>query len=151
MASLTLDQQHRLLIARFPRVEPRYRALDGKRYLCVNLPLRPTESSAKYEARIAYALGDRPRVWILEPEPVKEAHGSKTPHLNSDGTLCLFDPATGEWDESQALVNTIVPWTLRWLFHYEHWLSFGDWRGDGPNEPEPTLAGEAPIAPAGLS
>ncbi len=28
------------------------------------------------------------------------------------------------------LIYTTVQWTVRWLFHYEHWLTFGEWKGD---------------------
>jgi hypothetical protein len=52
--------------------------------------------------------------------------------------LCLFDPSKHEWSDSDQLILTTIPWTLRWLFHYEHWLAFGDWRGD-------------PIRPAGAA
>ncbi len=134
MVSLTLEQQQRLLVARFQKAKPWFRTIRGERHLRFELQLRPTETSATYKVLFAYTLGDRPMVWVREPEPVKEAHGVKTPHLNYDGTLCLFDPDKKEWDDGQALAYTTVPWTLRWLFHYEHWLVFGDWRGDGPAE-----------------
>jgi hypothetical protein len=130
MAPLSLDQQQRLILARFPKTKPWSRTIRGISYLCFELRLRPTETSASYSVLFAYGLGRRPLVWVIDPEPVTEAHGVRTPHLNSDGTLCLFDPDKGEWDGTQVLAYTMVPWTLRWLFHYEHWLVFGDWRGD---------------------
>lgn len=29
------------------------------------------------------------------------------------------------------LADTIIPWTLDWLMHYEFWLATGKWRGGG--------------------
>lgn len=130
MSQLSLEQQQRLLCSRFPKAKPWYKVIRGVRHLCFELRLQPTETSAAYSVLFAYALGDRPLVWVIEPEPVREAHGARTPHLNHDGTLCLFDPDRKEWTSADALAYTSVPWTLRWLFHYEHWVVFGDWRGD---------------------
>lgn len=137
MPPLSLEQQRSLLLMRFRKAKPWYKVLRGIRHLCFELQLRPTETSASYCVLFAYAYGERPLVWVMEPEPIKEAHGVKTPHLNYDGTLCLFDPDKKEWTPADALVYTTVPWTLRWLFHYEHWLAFGDWRGDAVSEIEP--------------
>lgn len=29
------------------------------------------------------------------------------------------------------LDQTIVPWTMLWLFYFEEWLASGDWKGGG--------------------
>lgn len=35
------------------------------------------------------------------------------------------------------LVDTIVPWSSEWLFHYEMWKGTGIWFGDGPDAEHP--------------
>lgn len=132
--ALSLDAQERLLRYRFPRADVWYAAPNGRRHLCFRLRLRPTPTSDTYTVMFAYAVGGRPLVWVEDPKPVTEAHGQPTPHLNGDGTLCLYDGTKGEWSASDILVYTTVPWTQRWLYHYEHWLAFGEWRGDAPTE-----------------
>lgn len=79
---------------------------------------------------MAYTLGERPLVWVQDPKPERFLGGRPTPHLNQDGTLCLFDQEGNEWTPGDAISDTTVLWTMRWLFHYEHWVAFGDWRGD---------------------
>lgn len=128
--SLTLAQQARVIQQRFPKVESWRRVVLGHEWLCFKLNLRPCEVCKQYEVLFAYTPTDRPHVWVVEPEPVKSAHGQQTPHLNYDGTLCLFDPEQDEWSPSEAFAHTIVPWSSRWLFHYENWLVSGVWRGD---------------------
>ncbi len=135
---LTLEQQAGLLTRWNPKARPWYEINGGQRQLWFELTLQPTPTNARYRVRFGYAIGTRPHVYVLEPEPVKEAHGRPTPHLNGDGTLCLFDPTKHQWSGSDALIYTIVQWTNRWLFHYEHWLTFGEWRGD--QEPAPPKA-----------
>lgn len=129
---LTLEQQARIVRQRFPKTETWYRFTLGHRWLCFRLSLRPCEVCREYEVLFACTRALRPHVWVLDPEPVKSAHGQETPHLNYDGTLCLFDPMQGEWSPSDALAHTIVPWSSRWLYHYENWLVTGVWRGDSP-------------------
>lgn len=45
--------------------------------------------------------------------------------------LCLYDPAEDEWGFSDAIADTIVPWTVDWLACYEGWLATGEWTGGG--------------------
>lgn len=127
---LSLDQQARVLRTRFPKTPTWRRHIGGHEWLCFTLQLRPCMVCAEYEVLFAYTPTARPHVWVLDPEPVKEAHGRETPHLNYDGTLCLFDPEQGEWSPADAFAHTIVPWSCRWLYHYENWLVSGVWRGD---------------------
>jgi hypothetical protein len=133
---LSLEQQARLLRRWFPKVRPRFETIDGQRQLWFALSLQPTPTNAVYRVRFGYALRCRPHVYVIDPEPVREAHGQSTPHLNGDGTLCLYDPTKQQWTGMDPLVYTTVQWTSRWLFHYEHWLAFGEWRGD--HEPDLT-------------
>ncbi len=45
--------------------------------------------------------------------------------------LCLFDPATDQWDGDKLIAETILPWTARWLFFFEGWMATGEWFGGG--------------------
>ncbi|MFR1627012.1 MAG: hypothetical protein ACLSU6_08680 [Thomasclavelia ramosa] len=45
--------------------------------------------------------------------------------------LCLNMPY--EFDYSFRLVDTVIPWTQEWLYHYEIWLATGKWQGGGHN------------------
>jgi hypothetical protein len=82
--------------------------------------------------RIRYVVGLPPFVEVIDPIPVREREGMATPHLNPDGSLCLFDPYKEEWDPSKHIADTIIPWASRWLLHYESWMSTGIWKGDAP-------------------
>lgn len=93
--------------------------------------LRPCELCEEYLVGLAYAPGVRPIVRVLDPEPVQRAHGQRNPHLNGDGTICLYDPDAEEWDDRQPLALTILPWTAEWLLFYEWWLATGEWHGGG--------------------
>ncbi len=135
MKALTLHQQASLLKLRFPKAKPRFEKFGKNELLEFDLSLQPTPTSAAYRVRFLYAVGARPLVVVMNPQPVREAHGMPTPHLNADWTLCLYDPNNDEWSSSDPLVYTIVQWTMRWLFHYEHWLTFGEWKGDQPPPP----------------
>ncbi len=70
----------------------------------------------------------------------------RTPHLYSEGALCLYDRSGNEWNWSCPLVDTIIPWTVRWLFHYEYWWEFGVWLGD--KHPYVPPKSEEPIWPS---
>lgn len=128
--TLSLVQQERLIKMRYPRARtwfpPDYRG----RILWADLQLQVAPIYEAYRVLVGYALGAHPAVFVTAPEPVKEAHGIRTPHLNDDGTLCLYDPSMKQWTDTDAIAHTTIPWTLRWLFHYENWLSTGTWLGD---------------------
>jgi hypothetical protein len=133
---LSLERQASLLTRWFPNASLRRGCIDGQRHLWFELTLQPTPTNAAYRVQFMYALRCRPLVYVVDPPPVRLAHGQRTPHLNPDGTLCLYDPAKRQWSGSDPLIYTIVQWASRWLYHYEHWLTFGEWRGDH----EPVLA-----------
>jgi len=130
--ALTIQEQERFMLMKRPDARVEHREVGGRQFVIFTLRLQPAPASCRYTARMAYSSGSRPLVWIIEPEIVTSIDGAPTPHLNGDRTLCLFDPSTGEWDHSQPFCRTIVPWTMRWLFHYEHWLGFREWLGDEP-------------------
>ncbi len=132
---LTLQQQANILKTLFAKAKIWHVKVLGVPVLGCTLRLRPTPTSAVYTVEYIYAPPFPPGVYLREPPLVLEAHGMRTPHLYADGTLCLYDPAKHEWTESDSIAHTIVPWSVRWLYHYEHWLAFGEWRGDYTDAP----------------
>ena len=148
-APLSLEQQAGLLTRWFPKAKPGFETIDGQKQLWFELSLQPTLTSAVYQVRVGYALRCRPHVYVIDPAPVKEAHGKPTPHLNGDGTLCLFDPTKQQWAGADPIIYTTVQWANRWLFHYEHWLAFGEWRGDHDPVMTPKPPNEASMRPMG--
>lgn len=130
-ATLSLAQQERLIRMRYPKAKTSYHWLQGEKVLWTDLTLQAAPVYDRYRVMIGYMLdGPQPAVYVVAPKPVKDAHGIRTPHLNRDGTLCLYDPTKEQWADSDALAYTTIPWTLRWLFHYENWLSSSVWLGD---------------------
>ncbi|MCC6229956.1 MAG: hypothetical protein IT432_12115 [Phycisphaerales bacterium] len=129
---LSLLQQLRLLRARYPGIRVWTQFVCGTQCLYYTLRTRPTSFSASYTLLGVYSVGGPPVVWVLDPVLEHRVIGEPIPHVNPDGTLCLYDPDGNEWNGTMSLASTTIPWALRWLFHYEHWRVFGEWLGDGP-------------------
>ncbi|MGO9685863.1 MAG: hypothetical protein ACLPTZ_25385 [Beijerinckiaceae bacterium] len=73
-----------------------------------------------------------PDVFVEAPDLNALAGGRALPHIYHDPTrLCLYLPGKPEWAAWMRLDQTIVPWTLMWLFYFEDWLPSGEWRGGG--------------------
>lgn len=89
-----------------------------------------------YRIEIRYTLGEFPEVRILSPK-LQRLEGNKEgplPHVywdTGDPSLCLFDPAAGEWNGSMLISETTIPWSIDWLTFYEFWLMTGEWKGGG--------------------
>lgn len=96
--------------------------------------LQPTPLSDKYIVKIKYRLNDRPQVTVLDP-PLKAHNGDRLPHVFKGDVLCLFRYKYFEWDGTQFIADTIVPWTSVWLFHYEIWRATGIWCGSKQEHP----------------
>ena len=113
-----------MLLMRWPTFRLRAR---GKRYAWEGT-LQPTPLSAVYTVRIEHADWWPPQVVVVSP-PLKDRGGTKIPHRYGDGSLCLNLP--GEWRNSDFISDTVVPWTVHWLHHYEVWRVTGEWLGGG--------------------
>lgn len=82
-----------------------------------------------------------PRISVIVDDPVigldPRGTGELPPHIYPNVSrpefprLCLFDPATDEWDGEKLIAETILPWTARWLFFFEGWMATGEWFGGG--------------------
>lgn len=90
---------------------------------------KPNDACAKYLVRIEALSGQRPRVYVIEPDlriPRERYHET---HCFSDGSLCLH--LHEEWTPDQFVADTIVRWIPVWLINYEYWLATGEWHGGG--------------------
>ncbi len=92
--------------------------------------LIPSPMSDEYEIKICLNKGKSPKIYVIDPI-LEEPKNKKLPHVYPDNDLCLYYPDGKEWNEEKFLVDTIIPWTSEWLFHYELWLSSGKWNGGG--------------------
>jgi hypothetical protein len=90
--------------------------------------LVPTECSETYTVRLVCKQDDYPRVHVIEPELVAP-EGKDLPHVYTEDRLCLYYP--GEWQRTEILAVTVIPWISEWLFHYEIWRATGEWCGGG--------------------
>lgn len=99
--------------------------------------LRPTALNRSYSTAVMYQLGLVPRTYVLNPSLRELANGRRIPHLYSqvEQRLCLYLPNAGEWNPSKFISETIVPWTLLWLFYFEEWLATNEWKGGGVHPP----------------
>lgn len=96
--------------------------------------LQPTFLSDKYLIRVVYKLENHPNVFVLDPNLLVLPNGvNKLMHVyNSEKQhLCIYYKKAKEWDKTQFIADTIIPWTSEWLFHYEIWVSTGVWHGGG--------------------
>lgn len=80
-----------------------------------------------------------PVVVICNPpiEPRSGASYEDIPHLMFDrkvperSGLCLFDPAGGEWSDTDLIADTTMLWAAEWLMYYELWHLTGEWLAPG--------------------
>lgn len=132
---------------RWPKLEPQNLEKGPMILWCG--PLRGFQRD--YLVQVQWAWLDEktpPFVFILGPtiRPRDSEEYVDIPHLNfnsekpKDSALCLFDPDTGEWDNTNLIADTTVVWASEWLHHYELWHVTGEWHG--PNAPGPISVGE---------
>lgn len=74
-----------------------------------------------------------PHVLVVMPDLIDLAGGRKLPHVYEQRPtrLCLYLPRAREWNGSMSMSETIMPWTILWLFYFEEWLVSDDWKGGG--------------------
>lgn len=88
---------------------------------------RPSEACATYLVRINALSGQRPLVWVLEPELRIPRDKWLELHRFRHGGLCLH--LHEQWTPDQFIADTIIQWTSLWLINYEYWLACGTWLG----------------------
>jgi len=102
---------------------------------------RPTPLSRSYRLRITYRHNGTPEVFVLEPHLPTLAGGRDLPHVYQQDPprLCLYLPSNGEWSATMKISETIVPWSVLWLYYFEEWLSTDVWSGGGVHPKEQTV------------
>ena len=124
-AELTLSQQALGLRSRFPDAR-----IDlGRTRLVFTGDLTPSPLSRTYEIEVEYNDKRAPVVKVLSPV-LDRPPTQELPHTYEEDALCLYFP--GEWNTSNLITFTIIPWAVEWLLHYEIWLATdGTWCGGG--------------------
>jgi len=93
--------------------------------------MRPTSRSRVYHFILKYCLTSSPKIKIVSPEIQKNNKGEYPPHLYPSENLCLYHPSYHEFNTTDFLSDTIIPWTSLWLYYYEVWHNTGKWLGGG--------------------
>lgn len=96
--------------------------------------IKPTALSKEYMVILVYHPGKSPRVWVVGDE-LEKLDDPNFPHkydIDAESKMvriCLY--RYSEFNSSKLLANTIIPWTVEWLYFYELWLATGEWLGGG--------------------
>ena len=94
----------------------------------------PTPLSKIYNIYMIYTGTGRPKV-ILYDNNLLKIDQPDFPHCydknieDNKVELCLYYGR--EWNRRKLISETIIPWTVEWLAHYEIWLVTGKWNGGG--------------------
>lgn len=102
--------------------------------------LCPTPVSMKYHVQMQYKKGKRP-IALLLGRNLKGLNIRDFPHrfISHKGKQGIADQyavrmclhLNCEFTGIMWLADTIVPWTMEWLYFYEIWLAIGKWCGGG--------------------
>ena len=96
--------------------------------------VRPTPLSREYNVLLTYRDSKVPKVWVVSEE-LQKLGDADFPHKyevdleNNMVQICLYHYR--EFTKDKFLANTIIPWTVEWLYFYEIWLATGTWCGGG--------------------
>ena len=96
--------------------------------------IKPTPLSREYDVALIYSDSQVPKVWVLG-DSLQKIDDAGFPHKydvdvkNNMVQICLY--RYREFTKDKFLANTIIPWTVEWLYFYENWLATGEWCGGG--------------------
>lgn len=96
--------------------------------------IKPTPLSKEYYVLVSYKLWDSPKVWVIGEE-LGQIENKNLPHKyevsveNKMVRICLY--RYSEFNAYKLIANTIIPWTVEWLYYYELWQATGEWLGGG--------------------
>jgi hypothetical protein len=143
---ITLAQQQVALRVAYPECRCN---TDGKRLVWMG-KIRPTPLSQEYKVMLTLELDRPPQVWVIVDE-LKRLDDPDFPHVFKVDKeakmvrICLYRYQE-EFNSGKYLSQTVIPWTVEWLYHYEIWLATGEWCGGGehPQEGEPKEDNVAP-------
>lgn len=98
------------------------------------LKLQPSPASSFYKILIHYPMYGTIDVWasINDFDDIKD---KDIPHIYDKNDnkkrlrLCLY--YGDEFKRGMSISETLIPWTIEWLYFYELWLATGKWLGGG--------------------
>jgi len=122
-------------------LKSKYECLDSKLgigKLIWKQRVRPSELSRTYDITVKYN-GKIPEVYlynqgIMTKEDEYIPHCFRRHYKNKEDEyvkLCLYYPRYHEWSNDMFLSETVIPWTIDWLYYYELWRITGKWLGGG--------------------
>lgn len=96
--------------------------------------IRPTPLSKEYRTLLVYKIGESPKIWVIgdELEKLEDKDFPHNYHKDIDNKMvriCLY--RYSEFNAQKIIADTIIPWTIEWLYFYELWLATGVWLGGG--------------------
>lgn len=131
-SSMTLLQQKVALCSAYKGTEC---VIDKKKnQLYWSGTIQPTALSKEYSVFVLYHFNKSPQVWIIGDE-LEKLDDDNFPHKfeihrkNKMVRICLY--RYSEFNSSKLIADTIIPWTIEWLYFYELWLATGEWLGGG--------------------
>lgn len=101
--------------------------------------VKPTPLSREYDVVLIYSDSQVPKVWVIG-DGLQKIDDPGFPHKydvdakNNMVQICLY--RYREFTRDKFLANTIIPWTIEWLYFYEIWLATGEWCGGGEHPGE---------------
>lgn len=118
------------------------RICDNDRSILWEGTIKPTPFSRTYLISIKYTLGSSPICIVKKPNIETLAEEREIPHIYTNNTdipgtvLCLYLPNrkkinASEWQPTDLISETIIPWASLWLSYFEDWLHSDDWQGGG--------------------
>lgn len=108
--------------------------------------VKPTSLSREYNVALTYSNSQVPKVWVIGEE-LQKIEDPNFPHKyevdpqNNMVRICLY--RYREFTKDKFLANTIIPWTVEWLYFYEIWLATGTWCGGGEHPTNTTKEEQA--------
>lgn len=126
----SLAQQKVALCKLFPQST----CIISKGKLVCKSIVRPTHLSREYNVEIRYSISNGPEVYVFGDE-LQKLDDKDFPHNygvdieRKRVKLCLY--RFQEFSSDKLLSDTIIPWTIEWLYYYEIWLATGEWQGGG--------------------
>ena len=117
---------------RLRSMHPDGRGATSKRELYWTQTATPTTWSDTYELLLYMDHLRVPRVHVLTPK----LYSRLDPRMPLEH---VYHP--GQYDGAMNLADSVIPWGIEWLLHYETWSVTGEWRGGGKH-PEPRSPSE---------
>ena len=122
-------------------LKSKYECLDSKLgigKLIWKQRVRPSELSRTYDITVKYN-GKIPDVYLYNQGIMTKGdeyipHCFRRHYKNKEDEyvkLCLYYPRYNEWSNDMFLSETVIPWTIDWLYYYELWRITGKWLGGG--------------------